>query len=62
MTDFYAKKELDELYQLSKKKPYKDKEPWEKFLNDDASLSYKKRKKIRQHEISFDEYEGLREG
>jgi len=59
MTDFYARKELDELYRTTKRKPYRLKEPWEKFLNDDAARSYQKRKQIREFETSFKELENL---
>lgn len=51
---FYAQKELDELYRNIKQTPYKKKNKWQKFLSDDASIMAKKRKWIRENEISLD--------
>ena len=47
--DFYAKKELQELYKAAAKKRYSTKEDWEKFLSNQASKNRKK--KLRRLEM-----------
>jgi len=56
---FYAQKELDELYCSMRQKPYKKKNKWQRFLSDDASRLYKKKKQIQEFETSLEILETL---
>lgn len=42
---------LKKIYKAMNKKPYEEKEDWEKFLNDDRSYYKKKQKEIWKNEI-----------
>lgn len=54
-TKFFAQDELDKLYKHMKQKPYKQKEDWEKFLNDSSSV-HKQKEKIRKEKETSIEY------
>lgn len=55
---FYAQTELDELYIELKKKAYKDKSKWEKYLNDSDSTMRKKKSKQRDKEVPLEKLKG----
>jgi hypothetical protein len=58
MLDSYDRemqKKLKKLYKEMNKKPYGEREEWEKFLTNNRSEYKKKQKKIKQHEISLEE-------
>lgn len=51
---FYGEQELNESVQSSKRKPYREKEKWEKYLDNENRKEKRRNKKIKEHEMSYE--------